>query len=149
MGFWRNVSPRRAIRDLRDQLAAPSRHRWRFMALSAAMTLSLFGVMFQEGGKGPPDPPEIIYFPSFLPGRTDDEIIAGNIEATARMKREEAEQEAREEEVRRAYKVLGDATGVDTERAYAEGTRQRAAEKKALQEKREALLRSYGGPREN
>jgi len=147
MSFWRNISPRRALRDLHEQLIAPNPHRWRFMALAAAVTCSIFLMMFRQEAKGPPKPPEITYFPSFLPGRTDAEIIAGNIEATRKMKEEEAAQEAREEDVRKMYRAVGNASGMDADKAYAEGTREREAAKKELQEKREALLRSYGGPR--
>jgi hypothetical protein len=149
MSFWRNVSPRRAARDLHEQLIAPNPHRLRFMALAAAVTASIFLLMFKQEAKGPPRPPEIVYFPSFLPGRTDAEIIAGNIEATRKMKEEEAAREAREDEVRKIYRAVGNATGIDADKAFAEGTREREAAKKELQEKREALLRSYGGPREN
>lgn len=143
MSFWTNVNPRRAIRDLREQLGTAQPHRWRFMALAAAITVSLFLVFFQQGAKGPPKPHEVIYFPSFLPGRTDAEIVQGNIEATQKMRTAEAEEEARQERIRQMYKAVGDATGVDTEKAYREGTAERAAEKARIQREREEVLKGH------
>lgn len=143
MSFWSNVNPVRAIRDLREQLATDQPHRWRILALAAAVTVSLFLVIFQQGGRAPPKPHKVLYFPSFLPGRSDAEIVRGNIEATRNAKLAEAEQEAREDRVRKLYKAVGDATGVETERAYREGTAQRAAEKARIQREREALLKGH------
>ena len=140
MSFWRNVSPRRAWHDLREQLGAQQPYRLRFMALAAAVTASIFLLMFQQEGKGPPRPPEVIYFPSFLP-RTDAEILKENIAATENRKRADAEEEARQERIRKLYKALGDATGLDTEKAYREGTEEREAIKRAEKEKAEAILK--------
>jgi hypothetical protein len=141
MSFWKNVSPRRAIRDLREQFIQPQPHRWRFLALSAAVTCSIFLLMFQQGDRGPPRPPQVTYFPSFLPGRTDAQIMAENRAATEEARRAEAEEEASAERVRKMYKTVGDATGVDTDKAYNEGTAEREAAKRRVQEQREAILK--------
>lgn len=146
MSFWRNVSPRRAWHDLREQLGAPQPHRLRFMALAAAVTASIFLMMFKQEAKGPPLPPEVIYFPSFLPDRTDAEILKGNIAATENRKRAEAEEEARQERIRQLYKSLGDATGIETEKAYREGSEQREAQKRAEQAKAEEILKGRVTP---
>ncbi len=146
MSFWRNVSIKRAYRDFRDQLGAPQPHRLRFMALAAAVTGSIFLLMFQQGVKGPPVPPEVIYFPSFLPGRTDADILKENIAATETRKRAEAEEEARQERIRKLYKALGDATGLDTEKAYREGTQEREALKREEQAKAAEILKGRVNP---
>lgn len=143
MSFWTNVNPRRALRDLRDQMGSDQPHRWRFMALAAAVTISIFLLMFQQGERGPPKPHEVIYFPSFLPGRTDAEIVKENIAATNAAKRAEAEEEARQDRIRKMYKAVGDATGVDTDKAYREGIAEREAEKAKLQREREAILKGH------
>ena len=140
MSFWRNVSPRRAFHDLREQLGAPQPHRLWVMALAAVVTGSIFLMMFKQEVKGPPLPPEVIYFPSFLP-RTDAEILKENIAATENRKRAEAEEEARQERIRQHYKALGDATGVDTEKAYREGTVEREAQKQAEKARAEEILK--------
>lgn len=143
MSFWKNVSPRRAVKDLREQFIRPQPHRWRFIALSAAVTGSIFLVIFQQGDRGPPRPPEVIYFPNLLPGRTDAEIIAANKLATDEAKRLEAEEEASRERIRKMYKAVGDATGVDTDKAYQEGTAEIEAEKRRVQQEREAILKDH------
>jgi len=113
------------------------------MALAAAVTASIFLLMVQQGGRAPPKPPQITYFPSFLPGRTDAEIIAGNKAATDATRRAEAEEIARQDRVRAMYKALGDATGVETDEAYKQGTAERDAALKAQQAEREAVLKDH------
>lgn len=141
MSFWRNVSIKRGYRDFREQLGAQQPHRLRFMALAAAVTGSIFLLMFQQEGKGPPRPPKVMYFPSFLPGRTDAEILKENIAATEGRKRAEAEEDARQERIRKLYKTLGDATGLDTEQAYREGTQEREALKREEKARGEEILK--------
>ena len=69
------------------------------------------------------------------------EILKENIAATENRKRADAEEEARQERIRKLYKALGDATGLDTEKAYREGTEEREAIKRAEKEKAEAILK--------
>lgn len=139
-GFFANVSPRRAIVDLWQVLGAPSEFRFRSLALAMAVTGGIFYVMLQQGGRGLPRPPHVIYIESWRADRTDAEIIAGNIAAQQRADAEEAAQEAREDDVRRMYKVVGAATGLETQKKFDEGTRERAAAKAAEAARAKALL---------
>lgn len=138
--FFRNVSPRRAVADLWQVLGAPSEYRAIALVLAALVTGGIFVVMSNQGGRGLPRPPKVIYFPSFLEGRSDSEILAENKAATAKAKAEEAEYEAGQERVRQMYKAVGNATGVDTKKAYEEGIVERAAEKRKIDAARKAIL---------
>jgi hypothetical protein len=138
--FWRNVSPARAARDFLSVFGAPSEYRWRALGLAGLVTGGIFYVMVHQEGRGPPRPPEIIYFESWRDDRSDVEIIAGNIAAAKAAKQEEAEQEARDERARQVYRALGRASGIDTQKMYDDGKAERAAQKQAEERKNRALL---------
>lgn len=138
--FFRNVSPRRAIVDFWQVFTAPSDYRRVGLLMAAAVTGTIFYAMAMEGGTALPRPPEIIYFPSFLDGRSDAEILAENKMATAKAKAEQAEEEARQERIRQMYKAVGDATGVETKRAYEEGKAEREAYRKKVEAARKEVL---------
>ena len=133
--FLRRANPAVGLRDFRDQLVQPRPYKWRILALSGAMTFTIFSVMFAEEVKGPPRPPEIIYIESWNANRSDAEIIAGNIKATREREQREAAQAARQERVREMYKALGRVSGMDVDRiereAKAEQAREAAARAKA------------------
>lgn len=139
-GFFRNVSPRRAAIDLWEVIGAPSEYRFVGLVMAAAVTGGIFYVMNQQGGRDLPHPPKIVYFPSFLEGRTDAEILAENRKATAEARAREAEEEASAERVRQMYRAVGNATGVDADKAYAEGNKEREAIKAKIDAERKAIL---------
>lgn len=138
--FFRNVSPVRAIKDLWQILGAPSEFRFRSLALAVLVTLGIFSVMWQQGGRGLPRPPEVIYFESWRADRSDKEIIAGNIEATKKARAEAAEEQARADDVRKMYKAVGAATGLDTEAMDRQARAEREAQAKADEARNKALL---------
>lgn len=138
--FFRNVSPVRAVKDLWQILGAPSEFRLRSLALAVLVTLGIFSVMWQQGGRGLPRPPEVIYFESWRADRTDAEIMAGNIEATKKARAEAAAEQARAEDVRKMYKAVGAATGLDTEAMDRQAKAERAAQARAEEARTKALL---------
>lgn len=138
--FFRNVSPVRAVKDLWQILGAPSEFRFRSLALALAVTFGIFSVMWQQGGRGLPRPPEVIYFESWRADRSDAEIIAGNLEATKKARAEAAAEEARAEDVRKMYKAVGAATGLDTEAMDRQGRAEREAAKRAADARNKAIL---------
>lgn len=138
--FFRNVSPRRALVDIWQVLGAPSEFRLIALVLASMVTAGIFFVMSNQGGRGLPRPPKVVYFPSFLEGRTDAEILAENRVASAKARAEEAEEEASQERVRQMYRAVGNATGVDTVKAYEEGKAERAAAKAKIDAERKAIL---------
>ena len=138
--FFRNVSPVRAIKDLWQVLGAPTEYRWRGLAFAVLVTSFIFSIMWQQGGRALPRPPEVIYFESWRANRSDAEIIAGNIEATRRAKAEAAAEEARADDVRAMYKAVGAATGLDTEAMDRQARAEREAEARAAAARNKALL---------
>jgi len=139
-GFFRNVSPLRAIKDLWQLLGAPTEYRTRSLLMAAAITGGIFYLMSQQGGRGLPRPPTVIYFESWRADRDDKEIIAGNIAATKQARAEAAAEEARAEDVRQMYKAVGAATGLDTQTMYEQGKAEREAEARAAEARNKALL---------
>ena len=135
--FLRNVSsPRGMVADFMEVFRQAGRNRWRIAAAAAACTVAVFSVMWQEGGRGVPHPPEVTYITVWDPHRTLDEIATSNIANQRRKERLAAEQAKRAEEVRNLYKALGRATGMDVEAIEKKAVAERAAEtarQKALQ----------------
>ena len=138
--FFRNVAPVRALKDLWQILGAPSEFRLRSLALAMLVTGGIFSVMWQQGGRGLPRPPEVIYFESWRADRSDAEIIAGNVAATKKARAEAAEEQARAEDVRKMYKAVGAATGLDTEAMDRQAKVEREAADRAVQARNKALL---------
>lgn len=113
--FWRQVSPRGALADFITVFRQAGKNRWRIAVASAIMTTAIFSMMWQEGGRGLPKPPQVTYITVWDPNRTEAEIIASNIANQKRKERLAAEQAKRDEEVRQVYKSLGRATGMDVD----------------------------------
>lgn len=139
-GFFSNVSPLRAVRDLWQVIGAPTEYRTRSLVMAMAITGGIFYLMMQQEGRGLPRPPKIIYFESWRADRSDAEIIAGNIAATKKEREEEAEEERHAENIRQMYKAVGAATGLDTQKMYDQAKAEREAEKKAADAKQKALM---------
>lgn len=128
--FLRRFNPLNALGDLGRELSTPYPHRFKIMAVAAAVTIGLFSVMWQEGGAGLPRPPKITYVESYLPGRTEEEIVAGNIAATKASRASEAEEAASAERVRQMYKTLGRYSGMDVDAIEAKARAERATEER-------------------
>lgn len=144
-GFFRNVSPRRAVLDLWQVLGAPSEYRTRALILAGLVTGGIFYTMVLQEGRALPLPPKIIYIDSWRADRSDAEIIAGNIAAQKKADAEAADEEMHQENIRKMYKSVGAATGIDTQQMYDQGTRDIAAAKKAQAEQNAALYRKITG----
>lgn len=125
MSYWRNINPTGAIADLATVFRQAGSNRWRIGALSALTTVGVFSVMAGESWTAPRALPEITYITVWPSNRTDEEIIASNIENQKRKDALAAEQARREEEVRGIYKTIGRASGMDVD----------AIERKALADK--------------
>lgn len=127
-GYWQHVHPGGAIADLASVIREAGPNRWRIAVLSAAATLGMFSVMWQEEARGLPPGPKVTYIRSWPADRTDAEIIASNIENQRRKERLAAEQAKRDAEVREIYKKIGRASGMDVDKIEREAAAQRAAE---------------------
>lgn len=117
--------------DLGRELSTPYPHRFKIMGVAAVVTIGLFSVMWQEGAAGIPRPPEVTYVDSYLEGRSEAEIVAGNVAATKARRAAEADQAASEERMRQMYKTLGRVSGMDVDAIEAKAKAERAAEEQA------------------
>ena len=131
MAFWRNISPTGAIGDFITVFRGAGPNRWRFMVPAALMTFGIFYVIAQEGGRGPPRPPKVIYINSWRADRSDAEIIAGNIANQKRKDALAAEEAQHAESVRQMYKTLGRYSGMDVDAIEKKAMAERAAEEAA------------------
>lgn len=126
--FFRQISPKRAVKDFATEWNAPNPHRWRFLALAMAMTTSIFLFLIPDSARVPPERPEVIYISTFDEARTQAQIIASNC-ANQQLKDElEARIAEREEYRREMFRALGRATFVDVEEIDRQIAEDRAAE---------------------
>ena len=127
--FLRNVSsPRGMLADFKEVYRQAGKNRWWIGLASAACTIAVFSMMWQEGGRGRPKPPEITYITVWDPTRTEAEIVASNIANQRRKERLAAEQAKREEEVKNIYRTIGRASGMDVAAIEKKAAADRAAE---------------------
>lgn len=127
--FLRNVSsPRGMVEDFVEVVRQAGDNKWRIGVAAAICTVAVFSVMWNEGGRGKPRPPEVTYITVWDPHRTRDEIVASNMANQRRKERLAAEQAKREEEARNVYKTLGRLSGMDVEAIEKKAEAERAAE---------------------
>ncbi|MFN3818377.1 hypothetical protein [Blastomonas sp.] len=116
MGFFRDISPIRAVGDLKTYWFDQQDHKWRFLLASFAATSTIFAAFFSESGfEVQWKRPEITWVTSLDPGRTDAQIAAENVANQAEKDRLEAERIAKEEERKAQYRRLAEQFGMDTE----------------------------------
>ena len=133
MSFWRRISPRRAVEDFAEEWRRPQPYRWRALGLAVAATFALMVILIPESQRAEPARPNVTYITSWRADRTDEEIIASNLE-NQRRQEELAAIQARRAELRRdMYRELGRATGIDVAEMEREIARQEAAERAATQ----------------
>ncbi len=116
MGFFRDISPIRAVGDLKTYWFDQQDHKWRFLLASLAATTTIFAAFFSESGfEVQWKRPEITCVTSLEPGRSDEQIRK-EIEANQLLKeKREAEALKREEERKAQYRRLAEQFGMDTE----------------------------------
>ena len=138
MSFWRLISPSRAVADLANEWRRPNPYRWRVLGISVAITFTMMVVLIPKTETAPPPRPTITWITSFAPDRTDEEIIASNIENQRRKDELQALRDAAAERRKAAYRALGRATGLDVDAMERDIARERAAEEAAAEAARQA-----------
>jgi len=113
MSFWRQISPRGAVEDLVHEWRRPNPYRWRVLGVSVAATFTLMVIVIPDTERMEPRPPDVTWISTFRPDRTDEEIVASNIENQKRKDKLKAEAEARAERKREAARALARASGFD------------------------------------
>lgn len=100
--------------------------RFWVLLIAAGITGTILYQFSKERWRIPPAPPKVEYISTFAEGRSDAEIEASNRANQAVQDRLRAEQRAREEEARDAYRALGRAAGMDVEGIEREIAREKA-----------------------
>ncbi len=127
--YWSHVSPTGAIGDLRDVFRDAGRNRLRIAFAASVITAILFWGLTRDVWRVPPPRPTITYINSWPANRTMAETKKF-IEANQKRNDEiAADQAKRDEEVRKAYKALGRATGIDVDAIEKKAKADAAAEK--------------------
>ena len=101
---------------------------WSVVVIAVLATAAIMYQFTKERVRVPPPKPEVTYITTFEPGRTDAEIAASNRANQAEQEKLRADQAAREEKAREAYRALGRATGLDVDRMEREIREREAAE---------------------
>lgn len=108
-------NPAGGIKDFWNEIRRPTPHRWPVLIASLLCTGGLLYFIMIESVLAPPERPKVSFISTFEDGRTDAQVVASNLANQQRQDRREAEQAARDEEVKEAYRALGRATGIDVD----------------------------------
>ncbi|WP_373487528.1 hypothetical protein [Blastomonas sp.] len=116
MGFLRDISPLRALADIKTFWFDQQPHKWAFIGLSLLATSTIFFAFVSESGfEREWKRPEIMWVTSLDPGRSDAQIAEENRANQAVQDKILAEQIARDEERKAQYRRLAEQFGMDTE----------------------------------
>lgn len=131
MSFWQKINPKRAAKDFAGEWSQPSPHRWPVLGVAMAITFTMFWTLVPEDQRGFMPRPAVIYITSWDSHRTDEEIIASNLENQKRKDERAILIAARDERRKDLYRSLGRATGIDVEEIEADIKATEAADAKA------------------
>lgn len=127
-GFFRRISPRRAVTDFHDQWKQPTPHRWQILGVAMAATFAVFMLFIPESQRAPPARPDVLYISTFEEDRTEAQIIASNCANQELKDALRARLDATAERKREIYRALGRATFIDVDAIEAEIEAERPAE---------------------
>lgn len=133
-GFFKRISPKRAVTDFAEEWQKPTPHRWGILGVACAATFALFMLLIPEGTRINPARPDLIYISTFDENRTDAEIIASNCANQELQNAIEARIAEREELRREMYRTLGRATFIDVDEMEAEMEAEREATGETIDE---------------
>mgnify|MGYP000324326270 CR=1 FL=1 len=148
MSLISRLNPAEGISDFWEYFKRPQPYRLPILALSALISLGILSLVIWQKDYIAPPRPEVTYITTFEDGRTDAEILAGNIENQRRQDELRAADEARAERRREIYRDLGRATGMDVDAIDERVARERAAEQEASERRRRELTQNVETPEE-
>ena len=128
MPMWKDISPGGAIADFRTVYRDAGPRRWLFALAAACVTASIFLLMTQQEGRGPPRPNKVVFFESWRADRSDAEVRKHILEVQKQTDAQNAEEARRAEDVRQMYKTLGRMSGMDVDAIERKANAERAAE---------------------
>lgn len=128
MGYLANsrFNPKPGILDFWNEIRKPHPHRLPILFVSCLPFGGLMYYLVGEVQYKAPERPQITYINSFEADRSDEEIIASNLENQEVKELREASQEALAQRKRDLYKALGAAAGMDVDEIERRGDEARA-----------------------
>lgn len=137
MSLLRRFNPGPGAADLWEYIKQPQEYRWPIIFASCIPVAVILLWANSESVLAPLERPTVTYISTLDESRTDEEILASNIENQRIQDERRAQIEAVEERKREMYRALGAASGMDVE-----AMEERAAIDRAREEaQREALRR--------
>lgn len=144
MGIIDKMNPAAGFSDFISEFRKPTPYRWPILGVSMLMTFTLLYQIMGETMIGPPARPDVTYITSFADDRTEEEIIASNIENQKTQDAIDALIEENEEAKRELYRTLGRASGMDVEAIEREAAKERAREEAAENARKMEIRRRAG-----
>jgi len=126
-------NPKAGVLDFWHEFRKPTPYRWPILAASCLPLVVIFGWLSTERHYREPDRPTVTYITTFDPDRSDEEIMASNVQNQEVKELREARAEAIAQRKRELYKALGRATGMDVDEIERRAEQERAAEEAAAQ----------------
>lgn len=126
MSLISRLNPKEGISDFWSEFTRPNPYRWPILGVSIMITTGLMAWITQDDAVGPPVPLEVTYITSFAEGRSDEEIMEGNIAEQKRKEELERILAEREERKKAIYRALGRAAGMDVEKIEREAAEEAA-----------------------
>jgi len=119
------------VQDFWSVFREKNPYRWRILGVSVLITGTIIYGFVSERTYAPPQKPDVTYITTFAPGRSDAEIIAGNIANQQRKDVRAAQLRELEEQKKQMYRELGRASGIDVDKMEADIAAEKAAEEAA------------------
>ncbi len=124
-------NPATGIADFWAEFTKPNPYRWPILFVSILPIGGLIIYLMMDVTYAPPARPDVTYITSYAPDRTDEEIVASNMDNQARKDELAAKRAEIEERKREMYRELGRASGFDVEAMEEQIAAERAAEEAA------------------
>ncbi|QIQ87014.1 hypothetical protein [Erythrobacter sp.] len=121
-------NPKAGAVDFWHEFTKPNPYRWPILALSCLPLVVIFVWLSSEVHYKEPARPSITYITTLDPDRSDEEIMASNLENQEIKDLRAAREEEIAERKRELYKALGRATGMDVDEIERQAEAERAAE---------------------
>ncbi|AWW73705.1 hypothetical protein CD351_04595 [Erythrobacter sp. KY5] len=133
-------NPAPGVIDFWHEFRKPNPYRLPILLMSSLPIAALMYYLIQDRNYVTPERPQITYISTLAEGRSDEEIIASNLENQEIKNLREAQEEALEARKRDIYKALGAAAGMDVDEIDRRGRAARAAEEAERRAQLDALM---------
>ncbi len=133
-------NPAPGIKDFWNEFRKPQPYRVPILILSATPLALMAWWLSGETHYKEPERPSITYITTFDPTRTDEEIVASNLENQEVKDLREARDAELAERKRDLYKALGAVAGMDVEEIERRADEARAAEEAAEEARRAEMF---------